>query len=58
MHLPVEKHKMIVKKLSIKIHAISNDTLKATPYLLQYKQNLLNFRHHFLFGVPSTISSC
>jgi hypothetical protein len=23
------------------------------PYLQQYKQTLLNFRRHFLFGVPS-----
>jgi hypothetical protein len=26
-------------------------------YLHPYKQNLLNFRHHFLFGVSSKISS-
>jgi hypothetical protein len=34
-----------------------NDALKVTPYLQPYKQNLLNFRHHFLFGVSSKISS-
>jgi hypothetical protein len=28
-----------------------------TPCLQPYEQNLLNFRHHFLFGVPSKISS-
>jgi hypothetical protein len=28
-----------------------------TPYLQPYKQNLLNFRHHFLFGISSKISS-
>jgi hypothetical protein len=28
-----------------------------TPYLQPYKQNLLNFRHHFLFGVSSKIPS-
>jgi hypothetical protein len=27
------------------------------PYLQSYKQNLLNFRHHFLSGVSSKISS-
>ena len=27
------------------------------PYLQPHKQNLLNFRHHFLFGVSSKISS-
>ena len=46
MHLPVEKNKIIV-----------NDALKLTPCLQPYKQNLLNFRHNFLFGVSSKISS-
>jgi hypothetical protein len=31
--------------------------LELTPYLQPYKQNLLNFRHHFLFGVSTKISS-
>jgi hypothetical protein len=29
----------------------------ATVFTAIYKQNLLNFRHHFLFGVSSKISS-
>ena len=51
MHLQVAKHKIIVK------NTIINDALKLMPYLQPYKQNLLNFRHHFVFGVPSKISS-
>ena len=56
MHLPVEKHKIIAKKFQLN-YTIINDALKVTPYLQQYKQNLLNFRRHFLFGVSSKISS-
>ncbi len=29
----------------------------AAIFTAMYKQNLLNFCHHFLFGVPSKISS-
>ena len=31
--------------------------IQLTPYLQPCKQNLLNFRHHFLFGISSKISS-
>jgi hypothetical protein len=51
MHLPVEKHKIIV----VNENTIIKDALKLTPYLQPYKQNLLNFRHHFLFGLSSKI---
>jgi hypothetical protein len=56
MHLLVEKNKIIVKNCQLKYNFI-NDALKLTPYLQPYEQKLLNFRHHFLFGVSSKISS-
>ena len=44
---------MTIKNTGIDI----NNALKLASYLQPYKQNLLNFRHHFLFGVSSIISS-
>jgi hypothetical protein len=56
MHLPVEKHKIIVKNCQLKYEYQRCFKIDAM-YLQPYKQNLLNFRHHFLFGVSSKISS-
>ena len=59
VNLAVENHKTIVKSYQFK-SIIDTDAVKLTPYIViqQYiKQNLLNFRQHFLFAVPSKISS-
>jgi hypothetical protein len=54
MHLPVEKHKIIVKNCQLKYNY--QLCFKIDAIFKPYKQNLLNFRHNFLFGVSSKIS--
>jgi hypothetical protein len=56
MHLPVEKHKIIIKNGQLKYNYQCCFKIDAI-FTVIYKQNLLNFRHHFLFGVSSKISS-
>ena len=57
MHLPVEKHKIIVKNCQLKYNYQWCFKIDAIFTAILYKQNLVNFRHHFLFGVSSKISS-
>ena len=45
--LAVIKNKIVIKNL-LNIR-LSMHALKLSPYSQQYKQKLLNFRHHFLF---------
>jgi hypothetical protein len=49
-----EKVKIIVKYCQFKYNYHWCCKIDAI-FIQQYKQNLLNFRHHFLFGVPSSI---
>ena len=51
LHETVGKHKALNKFSSVNIQGC----LKLPPYLQQYRDILLNFGHHFLFGVPSKI---
>jgi hypothetical protein len=51
MYLAVEKHKIIVKYCQFNTIIINGCKIDAI-FLQEYKQNLLNFRHHFFFGVP------
>ena len=58
MYLAVEKHKIIIKYCQFKYNYHWCCKIDAI-FIQQYKQNLLNFRHRFLFafGVPSKITS-